>query len=258
MPILEPETEEFLKILGDEGIIPEKKGEDLHSSLNKRWTTILQDGITAETRDSIRKKYDIPNNCQLLIPPKLNEEVAAAMNESGLKRDKRISDKQATLAAAVSAIGQVLNSMLTQQNMKEIETLSDASRLLCDIFHSDTITRRSLILPGLNKDLKELLENSTISEYLFGDKLQDKVAACKAVKKSALELKNTVPLKSKPQTKHKFNNNNLNYRGPQRPPMPRPSGPKPKMRRPAYQQTTSTNRNRRSPQRYQQRRQTRR
>lgn len=148
-----PETEEICKILGDEGIIPEKKGEDLHCSLNKRWSTILQDGLNSETRDSIRKKYDIPNNCQLLIPPKLNEEVAAAMNDSGLKRDKRISDKQATLAAAVSGIGQVLNSVLTQQNMKEIETLSDASRLLCDIFHSDTITRRSLILPGLNKDL---------------------------------------------------------------------------------------------------------
>lgn len=102
------------------------------------------------------------------------------------------------------------------------------------------------------------MENSTISEYLFGDKLQDKVAACKAVKKSALELKNTVPVKPKPSMKNKFNNNNLNYRGPQRPPMPRSNGPKPKMRRPAYQQTTSMNRNRRSPQKQQQRRQMRR
>ena len=177
------------------------------------------------------------------------KEVAAAMNENGVKRDKRITGNQIVLSAAITTIGKVLNSMIaTHENEQYIENLSDAARLLCDLYHENSTTRRSLILPGLNKDLKDLMESTPISEYLFGDKLQDKVNAVKAVKKSGLELKNT-PAKQKMPTR-----NNLNYRGPQRPQMSRPSGQKPRPKQTAHQTyhaNKQPTRGRRSPQKFQ-------
>lgn len=231
-------------LLGSEGTPKVSNGIELHESLRQRWMAILQDGLSDEVKLSLTKKYDPPKNCSLLLPPKLNEEVAAAMNESGIKRDKRIADQQTVLAAAISAIGKVLNDMISSSESEtQIETLSDSARLLCELYHTNTETRRSLILPGLNKDIKETMTQSPVSEYLFGDKLQDKVSACKAIKKSAQDLKNT-PAQKPPIKK------SLNYRGPQRSQLPRPSGLKPKPRQPTYRTSKpATSRARRSPQR---------
>ncbi|PZC74560.1 hypothetical protein B5X24_HaOG207672 [Helicoverpa armigera] len=249
-----PQTEDLSlslnieELLGAEGLPSTSTAIELHESLAKRWSAILQNGLNADTKNNIIRKYDTPKNCNLLIPPKLNEEVAAALSESAIKRDQRIRNQQTILAAAITTIGKTLNNLIASpqnesETLPQIETLSDAARLLCDIYHDNTVTRRSLILPGLNKDMKELMEQTPISEYLFGDKLQDKVNAIKAVKKSGQELKNTparVPLKPK----------NLNFRGPQRHQLPRPSGQKQKLKRNA-QVTKPSKRTRRSPQRQQ-------
>lgn len=77
------------------------------------------------------------------------------------------------MAAAITSISKVLNNLIANQDSiygEQISTLSDAARLLCDVYHENCVTRRSLILPGLNKDMKELMEQTPISEYLFGDK----------------------------------------------------------------------------------------
>lgn len=212
-------SSEIEDILGREGLQDQPKGISLHPRIETRWAAILMSGLSEESRQSMQKKYTLPENCPLLTPPKLNEEVAATMNESGLKRDKRLAEKQMSLGTAASCIGQVLNTMLENDSccLKQIETLNDAARIICSIIQSDSVTRRTLILPGLNKDMKALMEKTEISEFLFGDKLQDKVSACKAVKKSAQELKNT------PSTQKKV----LNYRGPPKQP-PHLSGPKEK------------------------------
>ncbi|XP_045772336.1 uncharacterized protein LOC123872199 [Maniola jurtina] len=230
-------------LLGSEGTPKVSNAIELHESIRQRWMAILQNGLTEEVTSTLVRKYDPPKNCDLLKPPKLNEEVAAAMQESGVKRDKRIAEQQTVLAAAISAIGRILNSMISSnQSSGEIEIISDAARLLCGLYHSSTITRRNLILPGLNRDIKETMTQSPISEYLFGDKLQDIVSACKALKKSAEDLKNTPA--QKPAVKK-----TLNYRGLQRSQLPRPSGPKQKLRQQSRSTKPATSRSRRSPQR---------
>lgn len=80
-------------------------------------------------------------------------------------------------------------------------------------------------LPGLNKDMKVLINNAHITEYLFGNDLQEKVKACKATKSSAKDLK--IPQVAKPSvTKNKGPANALNSRGLLRPVVePHPSGP---------------------------------
>uniref|UniRef100_A0A2H1W6Z8 SFRICE_006226 n=1 Tax=Spodoptera frugiperda TaxID=7108 RepID=A0A2H1W6Z8_SPOFR len=132
-------------------------------------------------------------------------------------------------------------------NTESVKTLSDTARLLCHIFHDSSITHRSLILPSLNKDMKDLLEKTKISEYLFGDKLQDKVNTIKAVKKSGQELKNT-PTTSKPTIAPK---KYLNYRGPPRQQQQVPCVSEEKPNPKSTIQTKTTARPRRPPQKYQ-------
>lgn len=197
-------------LLGQEGTPPANNSIDLHESLTKVGRPLFKAALKLKLR--LAYWHNPPKNCSLLVPPLLNEEVAAAMNENGVKRDKRITGNQNVLSVAITTIGKVLNSMIaTYENEQYIENLSDAARLLCDLYLENSTTRRSLILPGLNKDLKDLMESAPISEYLFGDKLQDKVNAVKAVKKSGLELKYTLTQPKVPKR------NYLNYRGPQRP-----------------------------------------
>lgn len=188
-------------MLGEEG--EQKENTTIvHSELKKRWQSILKDGLNKEALDSLLKKYQIPYNCPELSPPVLNDLIIEVLNEAGLNRDKRIVEKQRKLGLAISE--------------DTIETLSDSCRLPCYIFHSDSITRRSLIVPGLNKDLKSLISNINITEYLFGNDLQEKVKACKATKNSAKDLK--IPPPAKPSVPiNKQRPVALNSRGPLRP-----------------------------------------
>ncbi|KAL4709540.1 hypothetical protein ACJJTC_007271 [Scirpophaga incertulas] len=237
-------------ILGQDGLVDNPNSLKLHESLSKRWSAILLEGLNSETKLKLLKKYNFDSNCNLLHPPKLNDEVAAAMNENAIKRDNRIKEQQKTLAAAIYGIGIVLNKMLFTDNTDDINTLSDTSRLLCGLYHDNSMTRRSLILPGLNKDVKETLEKTIVTEYLFGDKLLEKVNTLKAVKKSAQDLKST-PARPKQVLK------NLNYQGPQRHQVLRQGGQKMKSKQQFPQFKTKTSRQRRSPphKQYQARRQ---
>uniref|UniRef100_A0A2H1W584 SFRICE_006227 n=1 Tax=Spodoptera frugiperda TaxID=7108 RepID=A0A2H1W584_SPOFR len=54
-------------------------------SVCKRWNAVLQDGLTTDTKVNLVKKYDPSQSCFLLISPKLNEEVGAALSEAAIK-----------------------------------------------------------------------------------------------------------------------------------------------------------------------------
>ena len=223
-PILD---ESIIDLLGEEG--EEKENTTiLHSEIKKRWQSILKDGLGKQTKEILMKKYEIPKNCTELTPPQLNDIIKAVLNDAGLNSDKRIVEKQKKLGLAISALGLALSKLVeqnSQENKETIETLSDSCRLLCDIFHSDSVTRRSLIIPGLNKDMKELITNADITEYLFGNDLQEKVKACKATKSSAKDLK--IMSAVKPSVLKNKGLATLNSRGPLRPVQvqPRVSGP---------------------------------
>ncbi|KAH9636732.1 hypothetical protein HF086_007630 [Spodoptera exigua] len=118
------------ELLGDEGVQPIKTPVEIHNSLATRWSTIIVHGLNEETRKNIINKQETPKNCSLLNPPKLNEEVAAALSDSGVKRDSRIREQQITLGAAITSLGKVLNTLIgNQDTTDQILTLSNAARL---------------------------------------------------------------------------------------------------------------------------------
>lgn len=183
---------EILSILGDDNTPTKLVGDPIHATLACRWTNILTSGLDGNTRDALSNKYLPPENCKHLTPPKLNPEVKVAISDSVSRRDARLSGLQQQLGASLSAIGVALTDMLKEEgrdNKKYIQSLSDAGRLLSNIFHSESLSRRDLIAINLNKELRDTLTDTPITEFLFGNDLDTRIKTVKDLEKSAEQLK---------------------------------------------------------------------
>ncbi|XP_063837657.1 uncharacterized protein LOC135086794 [Ostrinia nubilalis] len=160
-----------------------------------------------------------------MCAPKLNKEVAAALNDMAKKRDQVIETRQKQMSTALACVGQALQMCIgdhQQQKLTIIKKLNEAGRLLSDSIFLETKGRRNLVLSTINKDLKDSLLETESGDYLFGDNLIEKIKTAKAVQKSGKELKVIVNDKKKtfvrrPETSAKNDNNRaLNWRGPPR------------------------------------------
>ncbi|CAH2012914.1 unnamed protein product [Acanthoscelides obtectus] len=126
------------------------------------WSKILTTGLSAETKETLIKKYLPPENCQELQPPLINPEVKRASPVNAVRRDERIARLQQQVRAATSAISLLIAEMLKKEggaNREYIESLNDIGRLLCDVHHNETVSHRELICLNLNKDFKETLKD---------------------------------------------------------------------------------------------------
>lgn len=186
-------SQELLDLLGQEGCAPSVGGPAIQKDLAVRWNNILAKGLSKEVRDNIMGLYPPPENCTLLSSPNLNPVVAAAISESVKKRDARLALIQRQVGASLAAIGRVLTPLLSAEGGGDrhqlIRCLSDASRLLTDVFFSETTSRRELIAINLNKELKETLNNAPPDGWLFGENLEERVKATKSIARSSQDLK---------------------------------------------------------------------
>ncbi|XP_059059445.1 uncharacterized protein LOC131852736 [Achroia grisella] len=211
-------------------------GRDIHKELANRLQHIATDGLTKETRRELCSKYLIPANSTKFAAPLVNAEIKAALSEITIKRDKGIESRQKQLASAISGLAGVLNQELNSKDRdsSRLKTLMDVTRILCDIQHAESVTRRYLAMSTIKKDLREHLTNTKIDKYLFGENLSETLKTAKTVSKSGSDLK------IKTQTRPYLQNTtgNLNYKapvlarrqqqGPQRSrgPAPRTTGPR--------------------------------
>ena len=162
---------------------PDKAGEDLHKEISQRWDVILKKGLAKEENDRIEKENLPFTNMKLMLPPKLNSEVSAAVNKMSSKRDQLIQKRQQQVATALSCLGSGLQICLKDiqtQKMDIIKKLNDPSRLLCDSLCLNTRGRRSVLLSVINKDMKE---------FLLQSQSETKIRTAKSVQKSGQELK---------------------------------------------------------------------
>lgn len=70
-----------------------------------------------------------------------------------------------------------------------IATLSDVCRLLVDLQHDESRTRRLLILSKLNASLKESLKATKLDEWLFGKDMEQTLKVAKLLERSSKDLK---------------------------------------------------------------------
>lgn len=234
--------EDFLEILGEDPSQATVFGKEIHLGLAKRLEHISVNGLDNNSRKEILKKYLVPNNCTLIGAPLLNAEIKAALPEPTWRRDKGIEARQKQLAVAISCLSGIISTHIRAENKDEsiLKQLMDASRLICDIQHSDSMKRRHFALTSLKKDINEHLLQTKIDKYLFGANLSDTIKTAKTVSKSGADIKVTynnkyVANKKLPQSQPSTSRA-LNWRAPppgRRPLGPQRSRPPPAARRPA-------------------------
>lgn len=211
-----PETmdAETLVLLGAD-INNETKGPDLHIEVTKRWSRILKEGLNKETRQELIKKYPPSNNCPFSSAPTLNPEIKSVLSATSNKKDVYQVLNQSQLSAAINATGIALSQVLEckkssdPENGKLISLLSDSGRILSDLQHSLSITRRAFIIPGLNPLVKTIADGSKVDTLLFGEDFPDRLKSIQAVERSSKAI-----ARSTTNFKYRAPAANLESRGP--------------------------------------------
>lgn len=185
--------------LGKDYAEPDACSGSLHEDINKRWTHILTNGLSKQEREEIIQNCKIPTNCKLLEAPILNIEVLTALSESAKMRDKGIEIGQRQLGRACAAIGQVMSSILLEEEINKHEVLkklTEATKLLTDIHFHQTKTRTKLILPLLDKSFNQTMDKR--GTHLFGDNLAETIKNAKLLQQSVAQIKKTVTKTKRP------------------------------------------------------------
>lgn len=202
--------EEILELLGQDP--KKKKGLDvkIHPSLISRWGFWLSEGVPKEDRDKLLTKFNVPE--ELLaegIRPELNPEVKASLSDAAKKRDDYAFEVQKSAGASLAAMGSVLSMIMNEQEeevdrLVVVERLSEAARLLTDVIHLQSKSRKAFILPGLDAKIKSVLTDCKTDSTLFGKNLATKIKEAKVIDKVGQELKAT-PSSSNSQSKLNLN-----------------------------------------------------
>lgn len=168
------------------------KGENtflLHEDIKAIWEEVLKRGLDKDSKDSIIKKTPSIKGC-FTAAPTLNPEIKITLSSHAVKRDERLCEKQSQIGVILCGLSELLQEMLEGKNFDEtiVERLSNYIRLLCDVHHMESQTRRAVILPGLNKNIKETLEKTDINNNLFGKNLSDIIREARTLEKSKKDL----------------------------------------------------------------------
>lgn len=184
--------DETLRILGLDTSItaPELQ---LNSSLANNWQKWIEGGLKREEQAEVLAKYSRKGNCHLEAP-KINPEVIASLFESAIKRDKYLMNAQNIRGSALAALGTGITLLLSpkEEGIDEyqlLECLADAGRLLTCAHRLDTITRKALITPYIDKKMKSMLDETKPDVFLFGENLAERIKSSKLIEKAGLELK---------------------------------------------------------------------
>lgn len=181
-----------MHILGEDPSSNEQKENKFHSDLVTRWKYWISSGITEPVKDDLLKKYPRKGDC-LLEPPQLNPEIKTPMNDVSKKRDDHFQDLQRLAGSALSSLGLAISDLLGEEEFdpfKQLELLSDAGKLLTEIFHSISVARRAFITPGYTKVVREILDSASDNPaFLFSDKLNEKVTEAKNFEKLGRDMK---------------------------------------------------------------------
>ena len=130
----------------------------------------------------IAERLLIPNNCEFVRVPKLNETVA--QNRKILpyhKRLDRLSDIQKSISFATSAIMHITNEKLKCQKESEspfevkkvVSTAIDAISFMAKATHSLFTKRKDRLKTVLNEVTSLCDLEPTSSEYLFGENMNE-------------------------------------------------------------------------------------
>lgn len=131
--------------------------------------------------DDIINKHKIPENCDKLRSPTVNNEIWKIMNKRAQSYDKCFADIQNLVATGVVPIIKLFELLKPQiAGNSEIKTLfSDTITMMGQVQYNLSLRRRYMIKPHLKKKYQNLCHVSMpISTKLFGDDVTKDVKNC--------------------------------------------------------------------------------
>nr|CAH7724114.1 unnamed protein product [Callosobruchus chinensis] len=179
-PVLELDIQddEYSVFLGDDPSSQNKSNFELHKALCTRWSHIMCHGLEKD-----KKNLNFWSVTRVLSNPHL-------------RRDEAHLGIQRQLNTGLAALGRGVNIILDdKENIpKEIKehlliSLGDAGRILSDLSFNISTMRRNLIMPSLNKTVKDLVASTIPLSFLFGSDIGEKIKEAKIIERAKKDLK---------------------------------------------------------------------
>ena len=152
--------------------------EQLAASVNRGF----RNPMSAENIKTMSDRYMLPDNCDGLTVPRLNEEVyAAPSNREAARKDKGIQRTQRVLSTATVPLLQIMEAIVAQAKGETDKTLppeqllaraGDAIKLISTAFSQLTDKRREMIRPSLPEEYGKVCALSNlVTDQLLGTDL---------------------------------------------------------------------------------------
>lgn len=170
-----------------------------HSELKNTWLKWKNEGLPEKNKKVILESYNRKGDFYTEAP-KLNLEIVPLLADIAKKRDQHFVDTQNCVGAAIAALGAAVSTLIDppEEGLDEdvfTEYISHAGQILTDVFHQQSVARKSFITPQLNKNIKPVVETMVSDEWLYGDNLKDKVKDVKEIEKACANIKDKAPVK---------------------------------------------------------------
>lgn len=210
-----------LQALGQSASTSSISAPPVHPEIAAQWSSVILQGLSEDTKKELAAKYPLAPNLKAAQAPLLNKEIKAAVSQMNVDRDIRVATVQNQTGSALLALGKAQSQLLDLQEegggedlLPVIEAVNDAARLVADVHHHQSVTRQNIVSVSLDKNIKELIEDTTLDGGLFGANLGDRFKASKAIQKSGAELR-------KAAAKPTVRSDPKNFQSPSRTPAPR-------------------------------------
>lgn len=121
----------------------------------------------------------MPSNCELAIPPLVNQQIWKILDKTAHKNDKIMVDIQNLIAAGFGPVIRLAELMKNHLTPEAKTLLSDIMTILGQTRYNLSLRCRYLIRPSLKKKYSSLCNLSTpISKNLFGDNIDKEIKSC--------------------------------------------------------------------------------
>ncbi|XP_046145863.1 uncharacterized protein LOC123989206 [Osmia bicornis bicornis] len=185
-----PIGEDLAEILGEDPLASKALDLRVHSSVLNRWAYWSTNGLEKEEKEKLMKKYKSPKG---LEAPEVNPEIALKLPGHSKSRDTHMRQRQQMAGGALTCLGAAMTSLIEEEDSIDkaqmMERLHDAGRLMVELLHSQTRSRIALILAGVDRDTRSMLESTKPDVFLFGKNLADKVREARTMEKVANSIK---------------------------------------------------------------------
>ena len=186
-----PLDDELKEVLGQDPSASNALDAKLHSSIHTRWKYWFANGIQKEEREALLEKYSSPAGLEV---PKLNPEISLKLPKHSKARDLHMTKRQQLAGSALASIGWAITTLIEEKESIDklflIERLNDAGKHISDMMYSQTRSRIAFVVAGVDKDTRNILEDTKPEEFLFGKNLREKIKEAKGIDRVANSIKN--------------------------------------------------------------------